>query len=209
MKSKTPPVKYIVFDLGKVLIDYCYDDFFALLSSRGVQSCEVEDFLIRVRLHDYEHGRLTCADFLAGINRLLDHPLDQDQLMIAWNGLFTPIPEMLELAAQLKSRYPVYLLSNIGKLHWEYLLSTYGLDTVCHDRLASFEAGAMKPAATIYQAAQQRFFLEPANTLFIDDKDENIRGAISCGWQGFVHRDPCTTKTLLHRMIGLAGCEKV
>jgi len=159
-------------------------------------------------LRDYEHGGLSCTDFLAGMNRQLADPLPEGELMAAWNGLFTPIPDMLELAAKLKSHYPVYLLSNIGKLHWEFLLATFELDAVCHDRLASFEAGSMKPAADIYVAAQQRFGLEPEHTLFIDDKVENIRGATDCGWQGIAHRDPLTTKELLRGLIDFAGFEK-
>ena len=202
MKPAVAPVKYIVFDLGKVLIDFSYVDFFALLRERGVQADRAEDFLLQARLHDYEHGYLTCDDFLAGMNRLLARPLAQEQLIDAWNGLFTPIPEMLELAAELKNHYPVYLLSNIGRLHWEFLLTTYELDAYCHDRLASFEAGAMKPAATIYQAAQQRFALEPEHTLFIDDKEENIRGATACGWQGFVHQNPTATRKRLYEVTG-------
>ena len=205
MKPGAAPVKYVVFDLGKVLIDYRYDDFFALLCTRGLLVSKVEDFLTETRLHDYEHGYLGCDDFLAGMNRLLTRPLPQSQLMESWNGLFTPIPEMLELARKVKSRYPVYLLSNIGRLHWEFLLTTYALDDYCHDRLASFEAGAMKPAADIYRAAQHRFALEPEHTLFIDDKPENINGAGTCGWQGFVHRDPATTITRLGELVDLAG----
>src|SRR6056297_158535 len=205
MTANPVPVKYIVFDLGKVLIDYCYDDFFALMRSRGIQVAEVEDFLIQVRLHDYEHGHLNCHEFLAGMNRLLADPLSHEQLTEAWNGLFAPIPEMLELARELKNHYPVYLLSNIGKLHWDFLSLTYNLDTFCHARLASFETGAMKPAAIIYQAAQERFALEPEHTLFIDDKPENIRGATACGWQGFVHRDSASTRKHLHELIGFAG----
>ncbi len=204
MKSAAAPVKYIVFDLGKVLIDFSYANFFALMKNRGVKTLDVEEFVQHVRLHDYEHGYLGCDDFLAGMNRLLARPLSQAQLMDAWNGLFTPIPEMLALARELKGRYPVYLLSNIGKLHWEFLLATYELDAYCHDRLASFEAGAMKPAATIYQAAQQRFSLEPEHTLFIDDKPENISGARACGWQGFVHRDPASTRDRLGELVDLA-----
>lgn len=204
MRPEPVPVKYIVFDLGKVLIDFSYVDFFALLRERDVLADKVEDFLLQARLHDYEQGHLTCDDFLAAMNRLLARPLAQEQLVQAWNGLFTPIPEMLVLAGKLKNHYPVYLLSNIGRLHWEFLLSTFELDAYCHDRLASFEAGAMKPAATIYQAAQQRFALEPEHTLFIDDKSENIRGAIACGWQGFVHSTPAATRDCLYKLTGFA-----
>ena len=196
-----PEVRYIVFDLGKVLIDFSYDHFFALMRDRGVDCDNIEDFLLQARLPDYEHGHIGCDEFVAGMNRLLTDPLPEADLISAWNGLFTPIPTMLELAVAVKQRYPVFLLSNIGRLHWNFLLSTYRLDNYCHDRLASFEAGAMKPAADIYRAAQRCFALEPEHALFIDDKPENIEGATACGWQGFVHRDPATTRARLGELL--------
>ncbi|MFO7577310.1 MAG: HAD family phosphatase [Pelovirga sp.] len=197
-------IKYIVFDLGKVLIDYSYGDFFTLLRSRGAQIASVEDFARQVDLVAYEHGHIDCDAFLAGMNRLLADPLPEAALTRAWNDLFTPIPQMMELALQLKVRFPVFLLSNIGRLHWDFLQRSYDLDRFCHDRLASFEVGAMKPAAKIYQLAQQRFGLESEKTLFIDDKPENIAGAVACGWQGIQHRTPAATLMRVAVLTGLA-----
>ena len=45
----------------------------------------------------------------------------------------------------------------------------------------------MKPHAGIYAEAERRFALEPAATVFVDDRADNIAAACGRGWQGIVH----------------------
>ena len=104
--------------------------------------------------------------------------------------------EMLQLALRLKHHYRVYLLSNTGALHWQHIVPRFQLDQYCHDMLASYEVGAMKPAAAIFQAAEQRFELKAQSTVFIDDIADNVEGARRCGWQGIHHTN--STDTLRH-----------
>lgn len=101
--------------------------------------------------------------------------------------IFEPMTEMLDFALELKREYRVFLLSNTSALHWDYLLSEYKLEEITTGVLASFEVGAMKPEAKIFREAEQRFDLLPENTVFIDDIEENVFGAISCGWHGIHH----------------------
>ena len=95
---------------------------------------------------------------------------------------------MFALATGLMSDYRVYLLSNIGDLHWAHLDGRYGLGGLVHGALASFRTGAVKPHAAIFREAERRFDLEPAHTVFIDDLSANVRGATACGWRGIHHR---------------------
>jgi 2-haloacid dehalogenase len=55
------------------------------------------------------------------------------------------------------------------------------------DVIASFEAGVMKPHDGIYEQAERRFRLDPAATVFIDDRLENIEAVRRRGWHGIVH----------------------
>ncbi|MCP4491491.1 MAG: HAD-IA family hydrolase [Gammaproteobacteria bacterium] len=98
-------------------------------------------------------------------------------------------------------RFAVPSAINTSDLHWQHLMTAFGLDKICHDRLASFEVGAMKPAPEIFAAACGRFDLRPETTIFIDDLDANVQGAIACGWQGFWHRDVVETKAHLNRLV--------
>lgn len=196
-------VRAVVFDVGRVLIDFSYQGFFQLLCERGAQIVDVEDFTEKSNLIAYEHGHISTRNFFHGINALLDEPLAEEELIAAWTDLFTPIPEMFALAERLKDRCGVYLLSNTSELHWRYLRRTYPLDRVSHQLLASFEIGVMKPDPQIFSAAVARFQVQPESTVFIDDLPANIDGARACGWQGIYHRNPATTTAELTRLIGL------
>ncbi len=198
-----PPISDVVFDVGRVLIDFKYDHFIELLRGRGAQIVDVDDFTQKVDLIAYEHGEITNQQFLQRLGRLLSEPLPEEQLIAAWNNLFTPIREMLKLAGQLKAHCGVYLLSNTSDLHWQYLLIAFGLDKICHDRLASYEVGVMKPAPEIFAAACGRFDLRPESTLFIDDLEANVQGAIACGWQGLWHRGVVETRAAVEQLLGV------
>jgi HAD superfamily hydrolase (TIGR01509 family) len=96
---------------------------------------------------------------------------------------------MVELAHRLGERYRVYLLSNIGDLHWVHLSCEYRLHALGHGALPSYLAGVMKPHAGIYAQAEKRFALTPQHTVFIDDRPDNITAACTRGWHGIVHTD--------------------
>jgi FMN phosphatase YigB (HAD superfamily) len=114
--------------------------------------------------------------------------------------MFELQPSMVDLAHRLAERYRVYLLSNIGDLHWHHLAREYGLHRIGHGALPSFLAGVMKPHAGIYAQAERRFALEPAETVFIDDRSENIAAARERGWHGIVHRDHDSTVSALREL---------
>ena len=202
VEKRVTVIKNVVFDVGRVLIDYSYDTFFALLRNNGAQIVDEQDFVRQVDLIEYEHGRMSAGEFLRRVNALLNDPMPEQDLRVAWNDLFTPIPEMLFFAGQLKSRCRVYLFSNTSDLHWAHLQQTYALNAICHGLAASCELGAMKPAPEAYREMERRFGLLPQETLFIDDKEENVAGALACGWQGIWHRDVLTTKTRIDDLCG-------
>jgi len=193
----------VVFDVGRVLIDFSYVRFLGLLQSRGCQINEVEEFVEKVDLNRYEHGEISSTEFFERLNGLLAEPLPEDELIAGWNNLFTPVSEMLQLAGALKPHCGVYLLSNTSEIHWQHLETAFGLGKICHDRLASYEIGAMKPAPEIFAAACHRFDLQPESTVFVDDLETNVSGAIACGWQGVWHRDIISTREQLRQLTGI------
>lgn len=194
----------VVFDVGRVLIDFSYDQFAATIRRHGAICDGPEDFLAHVNLVGYEHGEISSDEFLRQLNGLLNEPLPQNELRAAWNDLFSPIREMLAVAGTLKQHCGVYLLSNTSELHWQHLQEAFGLDKISHDRLASYEVGAMKPNPEIFSAACSRFDLHPETTVFVDDLEDNVKGAIACGWHGIWHQSPAVTKSALERLTGVA-----
>lgn len=191
------PERHLVFDLGKVLVHFSYSELFPLLRRRGALIGDVEEFAARVGLADYEQGRLSNEQFLQRLNALLSAPLTLGELEKAWCAIFSPLPQMLALVRRMRRQAKTYIISNTSDIHWRYLHERFALGELCDDSLASFEIGAMKPAATIYRAAEERFGFRPEQAVFIDDRVENVTGARACGWHGIHHRSYGQTRDAL------------
>ncbi|HKJ04698.1 MAG TPA: HAD family phosphatase [Geopsychrobacteraceae bacterium] len=194
----------VVFDVGRVLIDFSYERLVKVLYRQGASVTDVDEFTAEVDLVPYEHGQISDQQFLENLNALLVTPLSEDQLIAAWKDLFTPIDEMLIMAAELKSQCGVYLISNTSNLHWQHLLQTYRLAEICHGHLASYQVGVMKPAPEIFSIACERFDLVPQQTVFIDDMQVNVEGAIACGWNGIHHQSVAETRRQLTELTGFS-----
>jgi putative hydrolase of the HAD superfamily len=48
--------------------------------------------------------------------------------------------------------------------------------------MLSFEFGAMKPAASFFQAAAKTAGVSPTRIFFVDDRPEHVQGAVDCGF---------------------------
>lgn len=192
-------IRDIVFDIGRVIVDIDPEPMLDFLVRRGAPKLGLNATLERVGLADHETGRMDGAALLERL-RTLAPQASHDELRQQWLGMFTPHADMIRLAQQVTAQHGVYLLSNIGDLHWEHLLVRHGLAGIGHGALASFHAGVMKPDGAIYEQAEKKFGLVPARTVFIDDRAENIAAARARGWHGIVHRNFNDTRQALLRL---------
>jgi len=183
-------IRNIVFDIGWVLVRLNYRPLLDFLQAHGAQLADRDGVMARIRLEDHETGQLPGHGLLERLRELTaSQAASLEELRIRWLDMFELEAAMVELAHRLSERYRVFLLSNIGDLHWAHLAREYRLHSIGHGALPSYVAGVMKPHAGIYAEAERRFALEPAATVFIDDRTENVASARSRGWHGIVHQD--------------------
>jgi len=195
--GKERPIRNIVFDVGWVLVRLNYDPMVNFLRARGAEVSDRNSVLARVQLDDHESGRLHGHSLLEQLAGLAPQPVSLEEIHAQWVSVFELEPAMVDLAHRLSERYRVFLLSNIGDIQWAHLSREYRLHAIGEGALPSFLAGVMKPHAGIYAEAERRFALEPAATLFIDDRADNIEGARARGWRGIVHQGyPSTVSAL-------------
>ena len=193
-------IRNVVFDIGGVLLRLRYQTFIDYLAGAGIDMTNLPRWLEQVDLAAHERGEITGEELLGRIAAMARRPLDADELRERWLDMFDRAHEMFDLAAGLKKEYRVFLLSNIGDLHWRHLNARYGFDDLTHGVVASFRVGAIKPSAVIYRETERRFGLEPSATVFIDDLPPNVAGAQACGWQAIHHRDPAETRRQLRAL---------
>ena len=182
-------ITQVVFDIGQVLVKLRPAPLFALLAEHGYQPDDLEHVARRIGIVEHETGRLDGAGLLANVAALAPRPPDPTRLQAAWLDMFEPDRRMIELAARLRTTHGVFLLSNVGDLHWARLRGVWRIHELAHDALPSFEVGVMKPDEAIYREAERRFALDPARTVFIDDRAENVAAARNRGWQAIQHGD--------------------
>jgi HAD superfamily hydrolase (TIGR01509 family) len=187
MNNSAPAIRNIVFDIGWVFVRLNYRPMLELLRARGVEADDLHSFLARASLEDHESGRLHGLGLLERIASLTREPVSVQELYGHWVNMLELEPAMVELAHRLSETHRVYLLSNIGDLHWAHLSREYRFHRIGHGALPSYLAGVMKPHEGIYAEAERRFALEPAATVFIDDRTDNVATARGRGWQGIVH----------------------
>jgi HAD superfamily hydrolase (TIGR01509 family) len=190
-------IRNVVFDIGWVLVRLNYRPILDFLRARGATVHDRDALMARVALADHETGRLHGLGLLERLAGLAREPVTPEETYAPWVDMFELDAAMVDLAHRLAERHRVFLLSNIGDLHWAYLSREYRLHALGHGALPSYLAGVMKPHAGIYAEAERRFALEPSATVFIDDRPDNIATACARGWQGIAHRGYAATRAAL------------
>jgi 2-haloacid dehalogenase len=193
-------IRNVVFDVGNVLVKLHYQPFVAYLVKSGIDMSDLPSWLKSVDLEGHERGEVPGDVLLERIAGSAARPLDRAELRAHWLSMFEPWDEMFTLASGLKADYRVYLLSNIGDMHWAHLDALYGLDTLVHGACASFRVGAIKPHVDIYRKAESMFDLDPAATVFLDDLLPNVTAARECGWHAIHHADAGLTRSQLQAL---------
>jgi HAD superfamily hydrolase (TIGR01509 family) len=113
------------------------------------------------------------------------------------------IPATKNLIEMLKAKgYRLFVLSNMSKEFIEFLREQEVYGNFEGD-VVSCEEHVVKPTPEIYQILTSRYELNPAETLFIDDRRENVKAAINEGWQGyhFNARNPEESCSELHALL--------
>ena len=183
-------INAVIFDIGNVLLTF---DYFiaerALVAHTGIDAPPSVEDLHPLRI-DHETGRIPREDFVRTVREAFAHDGPEDHFMKIWTRIFQVNTPMVEWARSLHGKTPLYLLSNIGCIHHDHILEEYHFfGTLFDDGVYSYKAGVMKPETRIFELAQKQFGVDPSTTLYIDDLEENVRGAEFIGFIGH-HYDP-------------------
>jgi putative hydrolase of the HAD superfamily len=184
-------LRAVIFDYGRVLTGPPDPDAHAeLVRITGLSSERFENLYWTDR-QAYDEGKLTGLEFWrklvrdAGLN--LSEPAIEE--LNLWDArMWTKAdPAMLAWQLALKQRgLLTAIVSNMGDTVHEYMereLSWLGRFDVL---VWSYQLKMAKPDAGIYRYALERLQTQPEETLFIDDRPENVDTAIALGMKGLI-----------------------
>jgi len=179
-------ISHIVFDIGKVLIHYDPNIPFGRLIP---DADERKWFFDNVCTHEWnieqDRGRSWKEAEAQAIAAYPDHAENIRNFRRHWNAM---VPHAYEDSVALMDRlidagHDVTMLTNFAadtfveaKQRFPFLHRPRGVTV-------SGEVRKIKPDRAIYDLHVASFGLDPAATLFIDDSQPNVDGAIAAGWQ--------------------------
>ncbi len=166
-----------MFDLGKVLVGFDYTRGYRALEPH----CRFPASEIPARINaaglvlPFERGEVSNQAFFEGLSAALGLEVSYDRFCELWSEIFLPEPLLAdELLAGLHSRYRLVLISNTNDIHFRMIERTYPLLRHFEARALSYQVGAMKPAAAMYQEAVRLAGCPPEQCLYIDDVREFV-----------------------------------
>jgi glucose-1-phosphatase len=191
-----PPPQAIVFDLGKVLVDFDYGRSAANLAAHATAPAEAIHRILDQTplLHEYETGLMTTAQFREQVGGAIGFKGSPEQFASLFADMFTPIREMIALHEELIGRgLATFAFSNTNELAIQFIRRTFSFFDRFTGTVLSYEEGFMKPTDRIYAVVENRTWRRGADLLYIDDRLENVEQARDRGWRTIHHKDPKTT----------------
>ena len=196
LAAVTSPVDAVVFDIGGVLLDWQPSRVYAELIP---DPDELAWFLANVCTTEWNLSLDAGRDFEEACTTLAaEHP-DQAERIHAWKRqdemIAGELAEVVALVDRLAERgVPRYLLTNMPADVFAARVERYPVLQRFHGAVVSGEEGVLKPSAEIFHLVRDRFGLDPAATLFVDDSAVNVEGARAVGFRA-------------HRFVDGAGLE--
>jgi len=193
----------VVFDLGGVLIDwdprYLYRQLFD-------DPDEMESFLAEVTTAEWNAHQDAGRPWAEAIELLVaEHP-ERRELIEAFHGrwpemLAGEIPGTVHVLAELRAAgVRLVALSNwsaemfpIARERFDFLAWFEGI-------VISGDVGVNKPDRRIFELLMDRFGIEPAAALFIDDSSANVDAATALGSHAIQFTDPKALRVELVRL---------
>ncbi|SON54651.1 Phosphatase [Hartmannibacter diazotrophicus] len=182
-------IRLVVFDVDGVLYHYDIEARLAHLSgTTGIDPDEIHARVWRSGFEDAaDAGRYSDPDaYLQGFSEALGAPLSKADWIAARKASVTPIPESLNVVRRVAGRCAIAAFTNNGPLLKAEIANISPEMTVLFPGtfFTSAEFGVAKPDPLVYHRLADRCGLPPGSIYFIDDKPENVDGALAAGYGG-------------------------
>jgi glucose-1-phosphatase len=190
----------IVFDLGKVLVDFDYSIAARRIAARSTQPPENLDAFLSSSpaLIQFETGLITRQQFFDQVRNATGFLGDLAEFGGMFADIFMKISPMIDLHAELRRRgLKTYIFSNTNDLAVAHIRWNFPFFENFDGYILSYEVKAMKPNAPIYQALEQMTGKRGDEIIYIDDRAENVAGGSTRGWRTILHETPEKTRATL------------
>jgi HAD superfamily hydrolase (TIGR01509 family) len=192
----------VVFDLGKVLVDFDYSIATRKIAARSAMPLdEIYNFIGSSNIAiKYEVGLVTRREFFEQARQAIGFRGTFEEFSEFFADIFTAIPPMIELHAELRRRgVPTYIFSNTNDLAVEHIRRNFPFFKNFDGYIYSYEVGVMKPDGKIYEVLEELAGRRGKEILYLDDRPENVVAGAARGWRTILHETPEKTRVAVEK----------
>jgi len=180
-----PPVETVIFDLGGVLIDwnprYLYRKIFKTEE-------EVEWFLENICTSEWNDLQDGGRSFEEATEELARQYPKYEEPIRAWYGRWQEtiqgsLPETVNILREIRDskKYRLYALTNWSAETFPWALENFEFLHWFEGIVVSGVEKTRKPFPDFYNILFERYTIDPARSIFIDDNIKNVKGALDVG----------------------------
>lgn len=204
-----PGIKNLLFDQGGVIVDIKRDQCLDELKLLGMDHPEKLIGLYKQEgpFFALENGDITVEQFHDALRPLMPQGVTDEQMDYAFSSFIVGIPlHRLQALRELRKRYKTYILSNTNPIMFEGIIARNfaqeGLDVNAYfdGVTVSYKARSNKPDRQIFDYAIATMGINPEETLFFDDGQENLDAAAKLGFKTALVEPGCEFMDIITKM---------
>lgn len=197
-------IKNLIFDFGKVLVDYDFESFFKSYIPNAERCQAVTSILYNEKVQQILDREDKPFDEL--MEEIIGNNKEYEPEIRYFMAHYPDVVKgemegMSDLLKQLKSEgYKFYGLTNwCNKVH--QTMAQYEIFQLLDGYIISSEEKVIKPEPEIYHRLFNKYNLKPEECIFADDRVENIVGGRNVGMDGIIFVDAVQYEKELRQLI--------
>jgi HAD superfamily hydrolase (TIGR01509 family) len=193
-------IRYVLSDLGKVLIFFDNDIFFRKIAKNSpfmqeeIRELTFSHFYL---VESFDRGEISPEEFYRQVTKKLKAQIDYDRFYSIYNDVFSLNSPVFQLMIRLKKNYKIVLLSNTDVMRFNFIKNKFPEIMIFDEYVLSYQVGFIKPHPQIYKEALKKAGAEAKECVFIDDREENIEEAERLGISGILMEPHTDLETVL------------
>lgn len=201
-------IKNIVFDIGKVLVDFKWEEIFREVGGTDEEVKVFGENFINGIWNELDRGVMDEEDVIKLIQE--KNPEIADKVSLFWDRIIDTIESYSysrPLIQELKDRgFKVYLLTNYPRsLFISSVEQKFDFYDLVDGEVVSARVKHTKPEKEIYEILFDKYSLIPEECVFMDDKLANVETANLLGMNAFVFTNFEEAKAKLEDIISKRG----
>ena len=146
-------------------------------------------------VHLADTGEISQQEMFEKLSEIVHIPVER--IESEWWSYVQIDGEVVKIISNLKTKYPVALLTNSPAQFVREILKRNQLTLLFDPIVVSSEEGIAKPDLAIYRQILNRISVPPEHAIMIDDNPVNVNAAINVGMKGLLFSSSTQLKNAL------------